>query len=498
MLIGHLCEEAMRLESILSVIQPMTVRGGGQPDVAGIAYDSRQVQPGWLFVALKGTRDDGARHVEDAIRRGAVAVVSESLEWARRDVTHIRVEDARRALAEIACAFHGHPSSHLEVIGVTGTNGKTTTAFMIRDILRAAGRAPGLIGTVQYEIGARCIPANRTTPEAPDLQAMLAQMVRAGCRSAVMEVSSHALEQKRVWGVDFDAGVFTNLTRDHLDYHGSMPRYFAAKSLLFRALGQMEKRAAAVINIDDPWGQELAGIGGQWADLVTFGVHPGATVRAEEVDVGPGGSRFAAATPWGRVEVRLPLLGRFNVANALGALAACGARGVPPAVAAEALSRFHAAPGRLERIPNRRGFDVYVDYAHTDDALANVLTTLRETARRRLIVVFGCGGDRDRSKRPLMGEVAGRLADYVILTHDNPRTEDPMAILREIESGLPPGARHETVPDRETAIGRALEVARPGDVVLIAGKGHENYQEFARSVVPFDDREVARRLLGEA
>ena len=495
MLIGQLCDEAMRIESILQVIQPMTVKGPRQADIRGIACDSRQVRPGHLFVALRGTREDGAKYVEDAIRRGAVAIVSEHNDWARRDITHIRVEDARRAVAEIACAFHDHPSAHLETIGVTGTNGKTTTTFMIRDILRAAGRNPGLIGTVMYEMGARCIPANRTTPEATDLQSMLAQMVAAGCASAVMEVSSHALEQKRVWGIDFDVGVFTNLTRDHLDYHVTMERYFGAKTLLFRGLGQMEKSAAAVINLDDAWGQQLANTGGGWSSLVTYGLHPGALVRAVNVDLGPQGSTFTIDSPWGSVDVRLGLMGRYNVSNALAAFAACATRGLRPDFIAGVLGAFRSAPGRLEPIPNGRGLQVYVDYAHTDDALSNVLTTLREIAPRKLIVVFGCGGDRDRSKRPRMGGVAGLYADFTVLTSDNPRSEDPGAILAEIADGMPEGARYETLPDREAAIARAIEVARPGDVVLIAGKGHENYQEFARTVIPFDDREVARRLL---
>ncbi len=495
MLIGQLCEEAMRIESILQVIQPMTVKGPRQADIRGIACDSRQVRPGSLFVALRGTREDGTRYVEDAIQRGAVAVVSEHNDWARRDVTHIRVEDARRALAEISCAFYDHPSSRLETIGVTGTNGKTTTTFMIRDILRAAGRKPGLIGTVMYEMGPRCIPANRTTPEAPDLQSMLDQMATAGCASAVMEVSSHALEQKRVWGIDFDVGVFTNLTRDHLDYHVTMERYYGAKALLFRGLGQMEKRASAVINLDDPWGQQLANTGGGWSSLITYGMHPGSLVRAVDLELGPQGSSFTVESPWGAVGVRLGLMGRYNVSNALAAFATCAARGLRPDFIAGVLSQFQSAPGRLERIENGRGIQVYVDYAHTDDALSNVLTTLREVAPRRLIVVFGCGGDRDTSKRPRMGNVAGLLADYSVLTSDNPRSEDPGAILREIAEGMPEGARFETILDREAAIARALEMARAGDVVLIAGKGHENYQEFARTVIPFDDREVARRLL---
>lgn len=497
MLIGQLCDEAMRIETILQVVQPMTVKGPRQADILGIACDSRQVKPGWLFVALRGTKEDGARYVEDAIRRGAVAVVSEHNDWTRRDITHIRVEDARRAVAEIACAFYDNPSADLETYGVTGTNGKTTVTFMIRDILRAASRKPGLIGTVQYEMGERCIPANRTTPEAPDLQAMLAQMVSAGCSAAVMEVSSHALDQKRVWGIDFDVGVFTNLTRDHLDYHGTMESYYGAKALLFRGLGQMEKQAVAVINLDDAWGQQLANTGGGWSSLITYGMHPGAAVRATHVELGPQGSTFTIESPWGGVEVRLGLMGRYNVSNALAAFAACASRGLRPEFIAAALAAFESAPGRLEPIPTGRGFQVYVDYAHTDDALENVLTTLREVSPRRLIAVFGCGGDRDRDKRPAMGRVAGLLADVTILTSDNPRSEDPAAILHDIEEGMPEGARFESILDRETAIGRALEIAGPGDVVLLAGKGHENYQEFARTVIPFDDREVARRLLAE-
>jgi len=488
----------MRIESLLSVIQPMTVSGPTDPDISGLAYDSRQVRPGFLFVALRGAHEDGTRFIDDAIQRGAVAIVSEGSVRPRRDVTHLRVEDARRALAEIACAFHGHPSAELEVIGITGTNGKTTTSFMVRDILAAAGRRPGLIGTVQYEIGERRIPASRTTPEASDLQAMLAQMLRAGCRSAVMEVSSHALEQKRVWGVDYDVGVFTNLTHDHLDYHGTIERYFSAKARLFAGLGQMEKRATAVLNLDDPWGQQLAGMIGGSTAIVTYGTHPAATVRAVEIETDADGSRFTVRSPWGEAQVRLPVLGRFNVWNALAAFATAAVRGVPVPTILAALERFGGAPGRLERVPCARGFHVFVDYAHTPDALANVLTALRPVTPRRLIVVFGCGGDRDRAKRPVMGRVAADLADHVIVTSDNPRSEDPRAIIEDIVAGMPAAARREIIVDREEAIGRAIEVARPGDVVLIAGKGHENYQEFSRHIVPFDDREVARRWLSNA
>lgn len=495
MILGKLCLETMRLESITKLIQPLSVRGPLTFDIEGIAYDSRLVKKNYLFVALHGQRADGTRFIDDAIRRGAVAIVSEQDAWPRRDLAHIHVDDARLALAEIACAFYDRPSERIPIIGITGTNGKTTTSFMCRAMLRAAGRTPGLIGTVRYEVGDRVIPASRTTPEAPDIQFMLDQMVRSGCRSAVMEVSSHALDQRRVYGTDFDVAVFTNLTRDHLDYHGSMEEYFNAKAQLFRALGGMTKEATAVINMDDPWGMRLASTNGIRARLLTFGSHPSASIRAENVELDERGSRFACHGPWGRLDIVLPLLGAYNVQNAMAAMAACHALGVPPEQMAAALRDLDPVPGRLERIPNRRGLNVFVDYAHTDDALANVLAGLREIRRGRLLVVFGCGGDRDASKRPLMGRVAARDADYAIVTSDNPRSEDPRAIIRDILAGVGDAPHVESIVEREKAIARAIELARPGDIVLIAGKGHENYQEIGKTILPFDDREVALRYL---
>jgi UDP-N-acetylmuramoyl-L-alanyl-D-glutamate--2,6-diaminopimelate ligase len=495
-ILGQLCSETMRLEYISKIIQPLTVHGPQTAEIDGIAYDSRQVRPGYLFVALHGQSREGRDFIEDAIQRGAVAVVSEHANGnGRRDVTHIRVEDARRALAEIACAFFGEPSERLQMVGITGTNGKSTTAFMVRDILREAGRSPGLVGTIRYEIGERVIPASRTTPEAPDLQFMLDQMVRAGCKSAVMEVSSHGLDQKRVWGIDFDVGVFMNLTQDHLDYHHTMEEYFAAKTLLFRGLGQAEKKACAAINIDDPWGMELANVNGFSAQIVTFGTHPNADVRAEDIELNPMGSAFDLVSPWGRARVNLNLLGRFNVSNALAAMAACGPLDIEPKRMADVLSRMTSVPGRLERIPNQRGVLIFVDYAHTPDALANVLRTLREITQGRLIVAFGCGGNRDRAKRPMMGAAAAALADYSIITSDNPRNENPGAIISEILPGFGEADNFEVEVDRERAILKALLKTKAGDTLLIAGKGHENYQEFANTVAPFDDREVVRRLL---
>lgn len=497
MILGQLCCETMRLEYISKIIQPLTIRGPQSFEIEGIAYDSRKVKLGYLFVALHGQHREGHDFIADAIHRGAVAVVGQSDEVGRRDVTAICVEDPRRALAEIACAFYGEPSHSLQMIGITGTNGKSTTSFMCRDILKAAGRTPGLIGTIRYEIGERSIPASRTTPEAPDLQFMFDQMLRAGCKSAVMEVSSHGLDQKRVWGIDYDVGVFMNLTQDHLDYHKTLEQYFGAKTLLFRGLGQMEKSASAVINIDDPWGMQLANTGGFSARRITFGTHPGAMVRAEEIDLTSGGSTFDFSTPWGDGRVNLKLLGRFNVSNALAAIGACGALGLDPKLMAEALSEIDSVPGRLEPVKNDRGFSIFVDYAHTPDALANVLRTLREVTSKRLLVVFGCGGNRDRGKRSIMGAAAATLANYAIVTSDNPRGEDPAAIIAEITAGFGSSDNFEVEVDREKAIAKALALARPGDTVLIAGKGHENVQEFANTVVPFDDRDVVKRQLNK-
>jgi UDP-N-acetylmuramoyl-L-alanyl-D-glutamate--2,6-diaminopimelate ligase len=405
----------------------------------------------------------------------------------------IRVSDARKALSQLSCIFNGNPSGKLKIAGVTGTNGKTTTAYMIRNMLRDHGSSPGLISTVEYEIGTRVIPARRTTPEAPLLQSMLAQMVTSGCKSAVMEVSSHALDQKRVFGIDYDVAVFTNLTRDHLDYHKTMENYFEAKSLLFLELGKLEKRATAVINADDPWGQKLINMP-LHADILTYGLGSNAMICAEDIRLKPEGSAFNAITPWGRAAIHTRLLGRFNVYNALAAIAAGGAFGITLDTITRQLSEMVSVSGRLEEIPTDKGFQVFVDYAHTDDALENVLKTLREITPKRLLLVFGCGGHRDKTKRPLMGKVASVLADYSIITSDNPRNEEPSAIIAQVREGFG-SANFETCEDRAEAIRKALEMAEPGDVVLIAGKGHENFQEFANTTIAFDDRQVAKRYL---
>lgn len=483
---------SVSLNQLVTELGAVEVANVGNTTVAAVAVDSRQVKPGTVFVAVPGTREDGWAYIDDAIARGACAVVSEHAAPTRGKVCHIRVPDTRVALARIAGRLKGWPARRLTMVGITGTNGKTTTAAMVRDILRLAGRVPGMLGTIVYEIGARAIPAARTTPDAVLLQQLLADMVAAGCRSAVMEVSSHALAQQRVSGIDFDAAIFTNLTRDHLDYHGDMERYYDVKASLFRGL---TATATAVLGVDNDWVRKLARDETFPAAKLTFGTHADVDVRAEQIVLAADGCRFTVRTPWGGGAVALPLLGRFNVLNALGAIAACGALGVPLDTSVAALARMGCVPGRLEVVPTGRDFHVFVDYAHTDDALANVLTTLREITRRRLIVVFGCGGDRDRAKRPEMGRVVSALADVAVVTSDNPRTEDPDAIIAGIMAGIDARRGVHAIADRTAAIAWAIGHARDGDVVLIAGKGHEQYQEFANRTVPFDDRQKAREAL---
>lgn len=487
----------MKLNILMERIQTVSVNGAADADVKGITHDSRQVKPGFIFCALKGQRDDGTRYIQDAIDKGAVVIVSNrAAVMSRGQVVSVQVRKPRDVVAVLANAFYDDPSRKLKVLGITGTNGKTTTAFMVRDILHAAGWKPGVIGTVDYEIGDRIIPAGRTTPEATDMQRMLAEMVHVGCRSAVMEVSSHALVQRRTLGLEFDVAVFTNLTHDHLDYHKSVPQYFEAKALLFRELASQKKPALAVINVDDPWGERLTRFPELKAQVITCGLCRDAMVHAEKIQIDANGSHVAVKSPWGHVTLNMKLLGRFNIYNALAALAACGTLNIAPSLSAEVLSKMTLVPGRLEEIKTHQGFQVFVDYAHTEDALHNVLTTLREITSNRLIVVFGCGGNRDDKKRPRMGRVVARLADYALLTSDNPRKENPSAIIAQIRSGIADPDVCEIVEDRYEAIARALSLADKGDVVLIAGKGHENYQEFTNTVIPFDDRQVVRECLG--
>ena len=459
--------------------------------VSHVTHDSRLVQPGSMFVAIRGLAQDGNQFTDAALRKGAAVVVSEAAP--APGVPWVRVPDARVALALFSAAALGDPARALTLLGVTGTNGKTTTAYLIDAALRAHGQRVGLLGTVQYRIGDRVAEAVRTTPEASDLQALFREMVDAGCSHAVLEVSSHSLELKRVHGCEFQVAVFTNLTRDHLDFHGDMNRYVAAKRILFDSL--LREDGWAILNADDDRTEGLAATarGRVW----TYGLDRPADLRARDVILSLEGTRFHVDSPAGSFEIRTPLLGRFNVQNLMAAFGAALALGVPPETAILGLASLAGVPGRLERVAAGQDFTVVVDYAHTDDALKNLLETVRELGPRRIITVFGCGGDRDRTKRPLMGAVAARLSDVVVVTSDNPRREPPEAILDEIQRGMngTRRAQRHVIVDRREAIGRALGMAGPGDAVVIAGKGHETYQVLRDRTIPFDDRQVAREAL---
>lgn len=485
----------MKLKELLASIAVLRTSTDGNPVVEGIAYDSRRVKQGWLFVAVSGHHVDGSAFITEAVSRGAVAVVSENDLNLGSGVVHVHVAHARRALAELSNAFYGDLSRKMRVVGVTGTNGKTTTTYMIRDILRDAGHETGLIGTVAYEFGNRTIPASRTTPEAPEIHALFKQMKEAGCDSAVMEVSSHAIALQRVHGIDFNISVFTNLTRDHLDYHHDMDTYFDVKAQLFHSLEKRHDRAT-VVNLDDPWGRKLIREGKIEADVVTYGFDDRAMVCATSATVEADGTTFNVVSPWGEARVQLHLLGRFNIHNALAALAVGGLCGIDLKSIVRTLEHIRSIPGRLELVRNRKGRKIFVDYAHTDDALMNVLTTLREICRERLILVFGCGGNRDDGKREKMGRVASELADYSYITSDNPRDEEPGAIVAQIMKGYDSQEKFEVVLDRRKAIEKAVREMGRRDVLLIAGKGHETYQESKGTIIPFDDRETVREIIG--
>jgi UDP-N-acetylmuramoyl-L-alanyl-D-glutamate--2,6-diaminopimelate ligase len=465
----------------------MTLRdlmGNDAPDVevSGLAYSSRSVVPGTLFFCVPGFRADGHDFAPDAVARGAVALVCQRP--LGLGVPEVLVDDVRAAMGPAAVRFYGDPTAELDVVGVTGTNGKTTTAFLVRHLLEAGGRQTGLLGTVKRVVGGVEEEVERTTPEAIDLQATFRAMLDGGDRACAMEVSSHALELGRVAGIRFACRIFTNLTQDHLDFHETMEAYFAAKRRLF------EETGLSVVNIDDEYGRRIAAE----VDCVTFGVEREADYRARDVEFDLMGSRFVCETPEGELRLRSPLPGLFNVQNGLGAVAAARSLGVTGETIAAALPEFGRVPGRFEPVDEGQDFGVLVDYAHTPEALENVLRAAREVTQGRLHVVFGAGGDRDRGKRPLMGAAARRLADRVLVTSDNPRSEEPEAIVDAIMEGAGPEAERET--DRRRAIARAIETAAPGDVVVIAGKGHEQGQEFENGrKEPFDDVSEARSAL---
>jgi len=476
----------MTLSDLLEGTSHRLLQGSKDVQVTRIVYDSRQVTPHSLFIALKGSKADGHHHVADAFNRGAAAVVVEHSVELSGSHTVIEVDDTRMALAKFASRFYGYPADDLKLIGITGTNGKTSVSFLVRHLLQQIGCRCGLIGTVEYDLGNRIIPAMRTTPESPEIYEYLAAMVKEGCIYGVMEVSSHALLQHRVHGVKFDTVAFTNLTQDHLDYHGTMENYFKAKRSLF----ELHVKGAKIVNGDDQYGGRLA----REYEATTVGKMESAQLRVEVVELGQSGSRFRIDG----IQFQTPLIGRHNVENAAMAIAIVQqAAGISLGQCVEALIKARPVPGRLEAIEENQPFGVYVDYAHTDDALSNVLEALREITPGKLQVVFGCGGNRDVGKREKMGRVAVELADAVTITTDNPRREDPGDIAQQIAEGCS-SVRQEGWSielDRARAIDEVLRSAQSGDTVLVAGKGHETYQEVNDSVIPFDDREHARAVL---
>jgi len=465
--------------------------------VTGIAYDSRHVQPGNVFVALKGQHADGSTFVRQAIERGAIAIVSQDAALENVAVAWTVVNDARRALALLAAEFFGNPSNGMQVVGITGTNGKTTTAYLVASVFEAAGIRCGVLGTVGYRIGTETREATHTTPESPEVQRLLREMLDRGCGACAMEVSSHALSLHRVDGMTFAAGVFTNLTRDHLDFHPDMEAYFQAKRRLFEML---PRDAPSLINLDDPRAASLIELAGR---PVTYAVNRQADISPGPLSFSLQGLTFDVRTPRGTLHITSSLVGRPNVYNILAAVSTAIALGISFDAIERGISSLEGVPGRFQVVSETKDdVTVVVDYAHTDDALRNLLETARPLTPARLITVFGCGGDRDRTKRPLMGAVAGRLSDLIVITSDNPRSEDPLKIIEDIQRGITVDTRRDTAqrmltyPDRREAIGKAIELARPGDVVLIAGKGHEKYQIVGGDVRPFDDVAVAREALG--
>lgn len=500
----------MTWNELIAKIRAVDRTGSSDEPVVGIEYDSRRVRPGVVFVAMKGGTTDGNRYVKKAIEARALGIITDSAQTFDHLAVYepglpaLQVEHGRRALAEASAAFFGHPEQRMSAIGITGTNGKTTTAFLIETLLNAAARKAVLIGTIEYHLAGEVRPSLHTTPESRDLFELMAEGAERGATELVMEVSSHALDQGRMAGIHFDVAVFTNLTRDHLDYHQTMENYFAAKRLLFDGTVYPAPRVA-VINALDPRAEELATAARQaGAEVRTYGIGNIGDWRAAEFTLTPAGAEIALETPVGSARVHSHLAGEVNILNLLAALAAADARGIPFTELVAAVPKLKPVPGRFQPVSAGQPFTVIVDYAHTDDALRNLIALARQiagpkgTGGRRVITVFGCGGDRDRTKRPKMGQAAGEGSDLVIATSDNPRSEDPRAILAEIEPGLcATGIQYVVEPDRAAAIRIALQAAAPGDVVLLAGKGHEREQILVDRTIPFDDAQVSLSILHE-
>lgn len=499
----------MRLSELIQATgQPLVVSGDAEVDIISLCYDSRTVKPGALFFALKGVAADGHLFIAAAVNSGAAAVILEDPAFAPSGVTFVQVEDARLAMSEISAAFYDCPTDGIPLVGITGTNGKTTTTYIIESVLNEAGLPAAVLGTISYRFGDEKFPSPHTTPESVELQKTLRGLRDAGAKSVVMEVSSHALDQRRVDGCRFDVGVFTNLTRDHLDYHKDMVSYLESKKRFFTELlvpDRQKPKRSAVVNVDDPLGHLLAKSAP--CPVITYGIIADARVTARDVTFSTSGIAGTLVTPDGETEFRSTLVGRFNLYNILAAASVSVAFRLPLEVVRAGIGKHKPVPGRLEPVPNDLGITVLVDYAHTGDALENVLNTLVELRTERLITVFGCGGDRDRGKRPIMGEISARYSDFSIITSDNPRSENPGSIIEAIRGGIAPlglneykpsdlsagfvGRGFTTVESRREAIALAINLASPGDIVLLAGKGHEDYQIIGNQRLHFDDREEA-------
>src|ERR1700737_3261988 len=488
-------QRSMKLNALLEGVETTAPVASGELDIRQVACDSRKVQPRCLFFALHGAKTDGNTFIRDAVSRGAVAIASEDAPPATMpsSVAWIRVREARKALAVAAANFFGHPGQALKLVAVTGTNGKTTTTSLVDSIIKASGAKTGLFGTIAYHTPLRDYPAPNTTPESVDLQGFLAEIRDAGGRYGVLEASSHSLSMDRLWGCHFAAAVFTNLTREHMDYHKTFEDYFAAKRRLFEGTG-VGAPDVAVLNTDDEYGKRLVGLA---KSSVTYGLESSAQITTKKFQLTFAGLAFTAQTPNGKVQITSRLVGRINVYNILAAIGATQALGLPNEVIATGIRHLESVPGRFQPIAMGQPFLVVVDYAHTEDALESLIRTARElNPKGRIITLFGCGGSKDRTKRPVMGEVTGRLSDLTILSSDNPRQEDRLKIISDIIVGVQKTTgKYVIEPDREKAIGLAMDEARAGDIVLLAGKGHENYQILADRTLEFDDREMARRAL---
>jgi UDP-N-acetylmuramoyl-L-alanyl-D-glutamate--2,6-diaminopimelate ligase len=479
------------LKDILKGIEILDCSGPVDIKISGIAYNSKSVQDNYLFVSIEGFKTDGHNYIEDAIEKGATAIIIQKDIGRKLDgITYIKVRDTRLALPLISSAFFNHPESKMRIIGVTGTNGKTSTCYITGNILKKAGYKVGIIGTLGYKIGDKILEISRTTPESLDLFRILHEMANGGVDYVVMEVSSHSLELKRVEGINFYGAIFTNLTQDHLDFHGSFEEYKKAKQKLF-----LKNPEYSVVNMDDSSGPDMYVSNGEKA---TYGTHEGCDYIASNIDLNINGVSYTIEMDKDRVDLNVKIPGKFSVYNTLASFAFCSFIGIPHEVIVSALQESRGVPGRFELVSEDEPFSVIVDYAHTPDALENVLSTAREIIKGKLISVFGCGGDRDRTKRPIMGKISTTLAELTVITSDNPRSEEPISIIQEIEEGAK-GGNYSFVsyPDRQEAIQYAISKAEPGDIVIIAGKGHETYQELKDKTVPFDDREVSKNFLKE-